>query len=62
MMDAMLKRLFDYQRFDGNPALADVIGAVHARYAARELSLDEMGLLAAAGVPDAPKKKDEKNI
>ena len=39
---SMLNRLFDYQRFEGNQELQQVIDSVHSRYSARELSLDDM--------------------
>ena len=58
-MEGKLKTLFDYQKFEGNPALQSVIDSVHARYAAKELSLDEMEWVAAAGTPD--QNPDEKN-
>ncbi len=58
-MENTLKCLFDFQRFERNAALEAVIGEVHGRYAARELSLDEMDLIAAAGTPE--KKTDKKD-
>lgn len=58
-MEGKLKALFDYQKFEGNPALQSVIDSVHARYAVKELSLDEMEWVAAAGNPD--KKPEDKN-
>ena len=60
-MENKLKALFDYQKFEGNAALQSVIDSVHARYAARELSLDEMEFVNAAGQavpPVNPEKKD----
>ncbi len=60
-MENKLKALFDYQKFEGNAALQSVIDSVHARYAARELSLDEMEFVNAAGPavpPVNPEKKD----
>ena len=41
-MEGKLKTLFDYQKFESNSALQSVIDSVHARYAVKELSLDEM--------------------
>ena len=65
-MENKLKTLFDYQKFAGNADLRQVIDSVHARYAvsnakssARELSLDEMEWVAAAGQPQQEMKKDE---
>ena len=59
-MEGKLKALFDYQKFEGNPALQQVIDSVHASLSARELSLDEMEWVSAAGVPNQMKgKKDQ---
>ena len=55
-MERMLKQLFDYQRFEGNSELQQVIDSVHARYAVRELNPDEMEFAAAAGMPEVPEK------
>ena len=61
-MDNLLKNLFEYQKFEGNPALQSVIDSVHSRYAVRELSLDDMEWVAAAGKPDHnPEDKDKKD-
>ena len=51
-MEGKLKTLFDYQKFESNSALQSVIDSVHSRYAVKELSLDEMEWVAAAGVPE----------
>ena len=53
-MESTLRKLFDFQKFEGNADLQNVIDSVHARYAARELSMDEMEMLNAAGTPDLP--------
>ena len=51
-MENILKRLFDYQRFEGNAALQQIIHSVHARYTARrQLEPDELEYIAAAGIP-----------
>ena len=62
-----MNALFEFQKFDGNAHLRQVIDSVHARYGmkqnesgVRELTMDEMERLAAAGMP-TPKKKEEKN-
>ncbi len=61
MTENMLMNLFDFQKFEGNADLEEVIGEVHARYAARELSLEEAGLVWAAGTPGIrPENKDLK--
>ncbi len=61
-MSRTLKQLFDYQRFEENRDLRQVIDSVHARYAKRELDLDEMDTVAAAGMPVKPEslEKQEK--
>ena len=61
-METKLTALMEYQKFEPNADLQRVIDAVHARYATRELSLDEMDLIAAAGTPEDPsgRKKPEK--
>ena len=50
-MDTMnkLTLLFGYQRFEGNRNLQQAIDSVHGRYQARELSLDNLDMIAAAG-------------
>ena len=53
-MESKLRQLFDFQKFEGNSELQQVIDSVHARYAVRELSLDDMEFVAAAGVPETP--------
>ena len=62
-MSKVLKQLFDFQRFEGNPELQQVIDSVHARYSRRELSLDDVDMVHAAGTgtpenPDRLKKRD----
>ena len=61
-MSRTLKQLFDYQRFEENRDLRQVVDSVHARYAKRELDLDEMDTVAAAGMPVKPEslEKQEK--
>ena len=60
-MEGKLKTLFDYQKFEGNSALQSVIDSVHSRYAVKELSLDEMEWVAAAGIPETkPEDKEHK--
>ena len=46
-----LKRLFDYQRFEGNSRLQKLIGETEARSGA-ELSDDQLELVSAAGDPE----------
>lgn len=52
MTEAKLKSLFDFQRFENNKKLQRVIDNTHRRVEARELTDDELDLVAAAGVPD----------
>ena len=63
-MEKKLRALFDYQAFENNISLKQLIDAVHVRCAARtasqgtmELSLDDMSRLAAAGTI-RPEKKE----
>ena len=58
-MEKRLKQLFDYQKFEGNSELQLIIDSVHARYGVKELSMDEMEFVSAAGTPDALKKKEQ---
>ena len=60
-MEKKLSRLFDYQKFEGNRDMQQVIDSVHARYARRELSEDEMDWVNAAGTPETmlPEKRKE---
>ena len=58
-MDKKLRTLFDYQRFAGNKDLQKVIDAVHAKYQVRELNLDELEMVSAAGIPQNPDKHKE---
>ena len=47
-----LAALFEYQKYEGNAALQGVIDSVRARYASaasRELSMEEMDVVYAAG-------------
>ena len=68
-MERKLKVLFDFQKYEQNADLQNVIDAVHARYSstARMLSDDEADMVAAAGMPDTgmkqkdPFKKDDDN-
>ncbi|MBR5961644.1 MAG: hypothetical protein IKZ98_11710 [Clostridia bacterium] len=61
-MEKKLTQLFGYQRFAENKDLQQVIDSVHAKYAARELSFDEMEMVSAAGTPELPDKgKDGEN-
>lgn len=60
-MENKLKQLFGYQQFEGNRELQQVIDSVHAKYAMRELGLDDLEMVNAAGMPELPdRKKDGK--
>ena len=56
-MELKLKNMFEYQKFDENEDLQKIIDSVHQRYASRELSLDEMEWVAAAGDHTASHQK-----
>ena len=60
-MEGKLKTLFDYQKFEGNSELQQVIDSVHARYPVKELSLGEMEWVSAAGIPEKSTRKKDKN-
>ena len=47
-MEKKLKKLFDYQRFAGNPHLARIISETEDRYG-KELSDDSLAQVSAAG-------------
>ena len=55
-MEKKLTQLFGYQRFAENKDLQQVIDSVHAKYAVRDLSFDEMVMVSAAGTPELPEK------
>ena len=52
MTENMLFQAFDLQRFAENERLRSVIDRSHARMKGRELSDDDLDLVAAAGIPD----------
>ena len=58
-MENKLKQLFGYQRFEGNRDLQQVIDSVHAKYAVRELAIDDLGMVNAAGMPELPDKQKD---
>ena len=60
-MEKKLFRLFDYQKFEGNKDLQQLIDTAHARAQARELSLDDMEWVNAAGEPTPPVKAEERD-
>ena len=61
-MEKKLKALFDFQKFEGNPALQSVIDSVHSRYSRTELNLDEVEWVSAAGTPGSyPEKKSKES-
>ena len=53
-MESKLKKLFDFQKFEDNADLRQVIASVHARYSGNvtKLSLDDLEWVNAAGDPD----------
>ena len=58
-MENKLKQLVGYQRFEGNRDLQQVIDSVHAKYAMRELAMDELEMVNAAGIPDLPDRQKD---
>lgn len=59
-MGSTLEKLFDYQRFEGNRDLQQIIDSVHAKYGVRELDMSDMETVYAAGIPDIPVNKKPK--
>lgn len=60
-MEKKLFRMFDRQKFEANKDLQQIIDIVHARYDARELTLDDMEWVNAAGEPTPPVKAEDKD-
>lgn len=58
-MDKKLRQLFDFQKFEAHPDLQSVIDDVHSRYESRELNMDEMEMVSAAGVLRMTGKKNK---
>ena len=58
MTEKKLFLAFDFQRFAGNTRLQNVIDTVHRRMEEKELTDDELDQVAAAGIPEAPAKKE----
>ena len=62
-MEKLLAGLFDFQRFEREPALERVLQDTEARYFSQELSEDALRMISAAGDPilQAPDltKRDE---
>lgn len=59
-MEKKLSQLFDFQRFEQNAELEAVILSVVNKTQARRLSLDEAGMVAAAGEKYLPDEKQDK--
>ena len=62
-MENTLKQLFSFQKFEQNESLQKIINDTELRYGLRELSMNEMELVAAAGTanPQRNGKGDMKN-
>ena len=56
-MENEIKKLFDYQRFENNARLADIISQTESRYK-KALSDEELFLVNAAGEINTENKKD----
>ena len=63
-MEKLLAGLFDFQKFEKEPALQSVIDEVEARYFCAELADNALDTLSAAGDPFSqppdPKERDRK--
>lgn len=55
-MKNKLEKMFDYQKYEQNAALQQVVDSVHNRYETSELSLNDMETVYAAGTPQLPKR------
>ena len=61
-MEEKLSQLFDYQRFQQHPKLADMLQAAESRYASA-LSDDELAMVSAAGeMTDQAEKNQEPGL
>ena len=58
-MESALRRLFDFQDFENNVELRQIIDSVHQRYTTCELSEDDLFLVNAAGTPDMNRRKPD---
>lgn len=62
-MEKKLKSLFDFQKFDGNSELADMIAATEKRFSKnQQLSDEDLSWISAAGtgMVDSKKKDEDK--
>ena len=59
VLENKLKKLFDYQHFENNSRLSELISETESRYAA-ELSDDELFMVSAAGEVENNDDKKEK--
>lgn len=57
-MEETLKSLFDFQKFSGNPRLAEIISDIESRYG-NVLSDDELEWVNAAGEPAPPHTRED---
>lgn len=56
-LEEMISMLFDFQQYEKNADLQEVIDAVHIRYTVRHLTDEEAEFVAAAGTPDTGFKR-----
>ncbi len=61
-MEKKLRQMMDYQRFENNPALSKIISDAESRFAAMELSDDDLDFVNAAGGPRRPDKNTIRTI
>ena len=54
-----LSQAFDFQKFQQNPKLADIVRETEGRYTKAALSDDDLGLVSAAGVTTVPTMEPE---
>ncbi len=60
-MESKLSRLFDYQKFEPNSKLDKLIKDVESRYSLDDMMMsdDELGMVNAAGTPDAMRLRED---
>lgn len=61
-MEKKLRQLFDYQKFGQNLTLQMIIDTVHSFYDSKELSMEDMTIVSAAGTPVIHPDENKKDL
>ncbi len=61
-MEKKLRQLFDYQKFGQNHTLQMIIDTVHSCYDLKELSMEDMTIVSAAGTPAIHPDENKKDL